>query len=379
MLNVDIFIPTLTPFRKYQNYSFPTYKWNSYWFPVWYYKKELKNMGINVRFLHDFGRIFRKKTNFSKIVGIDCKFLGTMVRNKEELLSTLKVLKKKTDYLIWFDNTASTGTTRFEVLPYVDRYLKRSILKDRTFYTKNSFKKESRIYINFYNKEYKLDKLYNKKNEFLNYTPLDPKYNHKVSLSWNLALTDYRFTNSFNRFLYGFTRKNEMNFCKPSINRKILLSANFSYKITKPKYYFQRHALLKFLKEKYKSNQKISIGKMPKKDYLINLRKSKSICSPFGWGEICFRDFEAFIAGAALIKPDMDHVETWPNLYKKQDTYIPISWKIENWDNEFNEILANKTLLYEVAKNGQNIYKRLWTKEGKKAFCERFYDFLTFK
>ena len=311
-----------------------------------------------------------------------------MVRNgyfknniKEELLSTLKMLKKKVDYLILFDNSDSTGTTRFEVLPYVDRYLKRALLKDRSFYTKNSFKKEGRIYINFYNREYNLDKLYNlnKNNEYLTYTTLDPKYNHKVIQSWNLALSDYRFSNNINRFLYGFTKKNEIQFFKPSLNRKIILSANFSFKITKPKYYFQRHALLKFFKKKYKSNQNISIGKIPKKDYLINLRTSKSICSPFGWGEICFRDFETFIAGATLIKPDMDHVETWPNLYKKQETYIPISWKIENWDNEFNEILADKTLLYEVAKNGQDAYKRLWTKEGKKAFCERFYDFLTFK
>lgn len=28
--------------------------------------------------------------------------------------------------------------------------------------------------------------------------------------------------------------------------------------------------------------------------------------SPFGWGKICYRDFEATLCGAASIKPNMD-------------------------------------------------------------------------
>ena len=28
--------------------------------------------------------------------------------------------------------------------------------------------------------------------------------------------------------------------------------------------------------------------------------------SPFGWGEICYRDFEAALNGMLLIKPDMN-------------------------------------------------------------------------
>ena len=31
----------------------------------------------------------------------------------------------------------------------------------------------------------------------------------------------------------------------------------------------------------------------------------------------------------------------------------------------------------EVAKKGQNSYKRIWTKEGKNEFCERFVDMIT--
>ena len=66
MFNMDIIIPTTTNFRKFQNYSLPTYRWNRYWFPVWYYQKDLKKMGVKIRFLHNFNMLSKKKENFQK-------------------------------------------------------------------------------------------------------------------------------------------------------------------------------------------------------------------------------------------------------------------------------------------------------------------------
>jgi hypothetical protein len=116
----------------------------------------------------------------------------------------------------------------------------------------------------------------------------------------------------------------------------------------------------------------VSLGKIPKRKYLATMRSSKAIVSPYGWGEICYRDFETFISGAALIKPDMDHLDTWPNLYKKDETYISIPWKIEEWNNAFSEILSDEKNLLEVAKNGQNLFKKIWSQKGNEAFCNHF-------
>ena len=104
------------------------------------------------------------------------------------------------------------------------------------------------------------------------------------------------------------------------------------------------------------------------------MRSSMAIVSPYGWGEICYRDFETFLAGAALIKPNMDHIETWPNLYKKHETYIPIPWKIEKWESILPNILSDKKLLLKVANNGQNSFKKIWTKEGNDKFCDHFIE-----
>ena len=34
----------------------------------------------------------------------------------------------------------------------------------------------------------------------------------------------------------------------------------------------------------------------------------------------------------------MDHLETWPNIYEKYKTYIPISWEIEDWETQIHNI-----------------------------------------
>ena len=113
-------------------------------------------------------------------------------------------------------------------------------------------------------------------------------------------------------------------------------------------------------------------------EYMRVLRSSQAVLSPFGKGAICYRDFEAFISGSALIKPDMDHLETWPDWYnKKYKPYIPLSWKIENWESEITKILSDKKLLLKTARNGQDIYKKIWSKQGQDAFCERFIRMIT--
>ena len=57
--------------------------------------------------------------------------------------------------------------------------------------------------------------------------------------------------------------------------------------------------------------------------YLKELRQNKVSISPFGFGETCYRDFET-IFGALLLKPNMDHLETWPHLLQRN--YIPFNW-----------------------------------------------------
>ncbi len=384
MLKVDLIVPndikaqktpTYLKAQKFQSIPYPGYKRKLYWFPVWYNLSILKEKGVKIRFLHNSNLKFKKLSN---IVGVDYRIAGELIgaqynpinTQNENLILFLKELKKYVEYLILFDTKDSTNV-QFELLPYVDSYVKKQLLKDHSLYTKKLL--GNRVYTDFYIRNYNLNNdLGSDKGN-----TLYPKYQDKISLSWNLALTDYGLYNLLTPFLHIFSKKIHLNFPKPNtINRKMVLAANFAFEYTSELISFQRKQLLLILKKIYESNQKISIGKVSRIDFLNCLKSSKAVLSPFGWGEICYRDFETFISGAALIKPNMDHIETWPILYKKHETYLPISWKIESWEKEIAEFMTNDKLLVEVARNGQNSYKRLWIKNGKEEFVNRFINII---
>jgi hypothetical protein len=60
--------------------------------------------------------------------------------------------------------------------------------------------------------------------------------------------------------------------------------------------------------------------------YYEEMRRSRICVSPFGYGELCWRDFEAVLTGSLLIKPDMSHVHTEPNIFIPGETYVPVRW-----------------------------------------------------
>lgn len=65
-----------------------------------------------------------------------------------------------------------------------------------------------------------------------------------------------------------------------------------------------------------------------KEAYAKELARSKTCFSPFGFGEVCWRDYEAIAAGCALLKQDMSHLEVAPDLYRNGETYIGLQWDL---------------------------------------------------
>lgn len=61
---------------------------------------------------------------------------------------------------------------------------------------------------------------------------------------------------------------------------------------------------------------------LPRDRYWSTIQHAKAVLSPWGWGEACFRDYEAFHLGAILIKPDSDHVASECDLYRSGETYV---------------------------------------------------------
>jgi len=88
--------------------------------------------------------------------------------------------------------------------------------------------------------------------------------------------------------------------------------------------------------------------------FMAEMRNSKLCFSPFGYGEICWRDFEAIAAGAVFIKPSMDHLESSPDLYVSGQTYAAIRWDMTDLGEVVARLLADDAERERIATTAFN-------------------------
>ena len=159
----------------------------------------------------------------------------------------------------------------------------------------------------------------------------------------------------------------------PERNRPNLISCRINTKYSRKTISFQRCKVFHHLKGR------IQEGRLNLKLYFEELRNSRVGISPFGAGEICYRDYETIICGSTLMKPDCDHMETWPNLYIKNETYIPFKWDFSDFEYIIDTLPDRNNELIEIARKAQNLYYNfLFTEEGRSSFCKRFSYLVSF-
>ena len=94
---------------------------------------------------------------------------------------------------------------------------------------------------------------------------------------------------------------------------------------------------------------------------------------PFGYGEITLKDFESFMNGCILAKPSLNHMDTWPDFYIEDKTYIPFSWDLSDIIEKIEMIKNNYNKYMDIAVNGQKIYRKFTTgKDAADLFMEQF-------
>ena len=118
----------------------------------------------------------------------------------------------------------------------------------------------------------------------------------------------------------------------------------------------------------------IPLDRLSRRQYFYELERSRFSFSPFGWGEVNIRDFESIIAGAVLIKPDMSHIDTYPNIYQRDHSYIPIKWDLSDLE-ETMEFLSSSDCS-AIALGALNQYKKCIGRTGEESFARRIYSLL---
>jgi len=110
-------------------------------------------------------------------------------------------------------------------------------------------------------------------------------------------------------------------------------------------------------------------GKCRGESYYRKMKQSKVCISPWGLGEICFRDFEGITSGAILIKPDMGFIETWPQIYSPWETYVPCKPDWSDLEDVVHHVISKHEKFRDIAFNAFIELRNAW---NNKIFAEKF-------
>ena len=270
----------------------------------------------------------------------------------------------------YFDLTDSASWLRSKLLPHVDRYFKNQLLIDRRQLRQRLY--GYRLYTDFYHRQDGVDDDDPAWSE-----PIDPVDEEKLSVSWNAGLCNYaiygpRLSRIYDLIPLPFLLKYPQRFGQPGGPRHKHLSCRGKVHYPRATVTYQRQKTLD------KLLQGVVEPRLSKWAYFKELRDTKIVVSPFGWGEINQKDFETFLAGAVLVKPDLDHLETWPQFFEPGATYVPYRWDLADLEANVDDILSNYGRYIDIAREGQNRYAYYTASDdGFASFCDRFVDIVT--
>lgn len=292
--------------------------------PFFIYRKELRE-----KFNFVFNRVLIQdalKTP-SLISHCDIIFLKLSFRTPEaEVFRIMKWLNqvKGQAKLVYYDGDDDACVQWPDLLKQVDLYVKKHLFSDRDLYRQKFNGKSNLTDYVCQHADISLED-----HTVLETQPIEPELIDKLYLSHNIGLDDNILALYKGNLSHQITKKENDIICRATVSQD-----HWTYHLRKdvaPK--------LEGLASQCKvltPQQRVS-----QEEYYQELLNSKICVSPFGFGEICWRDFEAVLCQCLLIKPDMSHIETEPNIYVPYETYIPVKWDFSDLEEKCLYYLAH--------------------------------------
>lgn len=366
----------------------PCIKSFNFLFPFRVFREDLKKHGIEFE--------IQSQTKYSALTKFDeiwifesdyRSLLQVGKRNREGALQMLERFKQAGKKIRWIDNSDSSGCLRSYVLPFVDSYIKSQVLIPLTEYLARTTTGVG--FRDYFSRKYELA-------DSSTAAKASPSQQElaKIQVGWNLGMSDWGARATHGRCSGWVSRI--MGRPYYPIDRRLAYACHrFSssqYRLdTESIPLLQRSVHIHCRAGKYDSSsvnahrkevqeivsrtgQQHSLrvaaeGWVTRTQFLEELSDSVIVVSPFGWGEICYRDFECFLVGAVLLKPDMNHIKTWPAYYEPNVTYIPFAWDLSDLEQRILETLADVEHCQAVAANGQRRFLESLSARGGDCFA----------
>jgi hypothetical protein len=314
---------------------------------VW--RRELAGAGIETHFFHQTAPHLTE----CDVLIVDNKFFGTRwVTDGNGVEAELEKLASRVKKLFWFDITDSSGWDQARALPYVTAYFKNQLLRDRSHYQRPIYG-GGRLFADFVFAR----NLAEDKSPLWSEPISDAKILGKLRVGWNSALADYTLHGPSRMILRQYLPLScllrfSRHWFDPARSRPLEISCRFGMSYQRESVAWQRKEISRLVKGN------LPTKKLGRRAYLSELASARVVVSPFGLGEITLKDFEVFITGGMLFKPDMTHMETWPDLFRPDETMFTYSWDLSDFEEKLDAILSDEDRRLTIARRGQDLYRR---------------------
>jgi catechol 2,3-dioxygenase-like lactoylglutathione lyase family enzyme len=294
------------------------------------------------------GRRFRFTSRLSWVLKHDTNtallMVGWIKKDKQpsaEDRVVLDQLRAKYRVLAYLDDNDGTEIQQGAFVPWFDLWFKKQLFRDRSLYLKTF--EGYRLFTEYYAQKYNVSD----DRDLEPITPLRPEDLGKLRLCWNILVGEYPLRPWREKAIALWVRLFGLRAARwfvrqprytgrpsPKLN---VCHARFGAGAYRPTVGFQRKHFLAAVS----GQPGFLAGRVPKKQYDQELKTVQGILSPFGWGEVCYRDSEAVRHGSVLFKPQVDHMETWPDLYRPGETYVPLDWDASDVVSQVAQTLSS--------------------------------------
>ena len=327
--------------------GFTTPNGRAFLFPLIVHRRALAAAGISIRL---FDAVTPELADCDCLL-VDRKFHEPLWPSQEaEILAEFARWSERTT-TVFCDTSDSAGWLHSKLLPIVHVYAKGQLLRDRTAYLQSHY--GYRAFADYYHRT-------------LGIADAEPAWSQpvpeaglldKLRVSWNSGLADYSEFGPYRMALYNRLPLAPLlhaptRFTPPSDARQQPISCRFGVTYSRASVAAQRRLIGE------RMAARMPTDKLSRRRYFAELRGSKIVVSPFGWGEITLKDFEVFLTGGLLFKPDMSGIETWPNLFVEGQTCAAHHWDLSDFEARLDAILADYPRWLQIAAEGQARYAR---------------------
>lgn len=302
-------------------------KHRSWLWPIFWWRTAFAERGMTISTL-DFAD--NDQARDFDVVAVSSRALNSgAVDEKFRVLSRLRETNGRVVYL---DQSDGTGRTDFSVMEYVSLYAKRHLLREPDHYTQSQW-------VGDVGHAYYSDLLGIGTSGEATLTALARRDFGKVRLSWGFHHSVYPIPNKVGRLISQKwphpPRIPGPTYPKlPEREERLSHTGAFFFgkddgPIGKSRRLAREHIA--------RAGGAVLVGQISKREFHRLLGSVAIGVSPFGYGEMCFRDFELAMTGRFLAKPSVDHLVTYPQILKERKNYLPLSWDPRVWADEIRE------------------------------------------